>query len=89
MTRTAAADAVLPACPPTAAAYPAGGTAVTPAGSVRLPALPDRARPPLVRPCPGLPYPPRSGRAGPPHRHLHVGTAVMLAGWPADPGRGI
>ena len=89
MTRTAAADAVLPACSLAAATCPAAGTAVAPAGSAAGPDRPGRAHPSLVRPSPGPPYPPGSEHAGPLHRRPPVGNAVTLAGWPADPGRDV
>jgi len=77
MTRTAAADAVVPARPRAAAACPvAAGTAIASPGSESRPGRPGRARPPLVR----------HGR-GRPRRHPLAGNAAMLAGWPADPGR--
>ena len=77
MTRTAAADAVVPACPRASVACPvAAGTAIASTGSASWPDRPGRARPPLVR-----------HRPGPPHRHPLAGNAATLAGWPADPGR--
>jgi len=96
MTRTAAADAVLPACPRAAAVIecrraaavrPAAGTAIAPAGLAGRPDWPGHAHPLLVSPSPGPPYPPGSEHAGPLRRRPSVGNAVTLAGWPADPGR--
>jgi hypothetical protein len=84
MTRTAAADAVLPACSLAAAACRRAG-AVGPAAGMAIASARS-----LVRPCPGSPHPPRSGCTGPVRRpHTPVGNAAMLAGWPADPGRDV
>jgi hypothetical protein len=83
MTRTAAADAVLPACSLAAAACRRAG-AVGPAAGMAIASARS-----LVRPCPGSPHPPRSGCTGPVRRRTPVGNAVMLAGWPADPGRDV
>ena len=91
MTRTAAADAVMSACPRTAAACPsAGGTAIActgPGPSTRRPGRPGRARPPFLRHLPGAQQRELS-HVRPLHRPPVPGNAAAtFAGWPADPGR--
>jgi hypothetical protein len=92
MTRTAAADAVMSACPRTAAACPAAiGTAIACTGrAAKRPRTrrPGRARLPFLCHLPGAPQPgPRPAR--PLHRSPVLGNAAPPDGWPADPGRGL
>ena len=98
MTRTAAADAVVPGCPRAAAARPvnicpvAAGTAV--AFTVPGPGNPAIRRPghagsPLLRHLPGAPRRPEARQARPLGRLPSPGNAVTPAGWPADPGRDV
>jgi len=93
MTRTVAADAVMPACLGVAAACPDAASAVSAAIAI---AGPDPA---ARRPWPRRPTatPPSTRRAAsaeprlmrPLHRHSVPSSAVTLAGWPADPGRDV
>jgi hypothetical protein len=95
MTRTAAADAVVSACPRTVASCPpAVGTAIACTGpaakrpSFRRPGRPGRARLPFLCHLPGAPQPgPRPAR--PLHRSPVPGNAAPPDGWPADPGRDV
>ena len=93
MTRTAAADAVMPACPRTAAACPlAVGTAIAltgPGPAARRPGRPGRVRLPFLRHRPGAPHQPELRYVRPLHRPPTAGAAATFAGWPADPGRDI
>jgi hypothetical protein len=95
MTRTAAADAVVPACPRaavavTAARPVAAGTAVAFTGpGPRTTRRPGRARTPLLRHLSGAPHQPELGHARPLGRLPFPGNAVTPAGWPADPGRDV
>jgi hypothetical protein len=93
MTRTAAADAVMSACPRTAAPCPsAAGTAIASIGLApkgRGTPRPGRARPPFLRHLPGPPYRPELSRVRLLHRPPSPGDAATFAGWPADPGRDI
>jgi hypothetical protein len=84
MTRTATADAVLPVCSYAAAACRRAAAAARPAAGIAIASARS-----LVRPCPGSPHPPRSGCTGLLRRRAPEGNAVMLAGWPADPGRDV
>jgi hypothetical protein len=88
MTRTAAADAVMSACPHAAAACPvAAGTAIAFTGSGPRTSPPGRARPPFPRHLTGAPRRPELRHMRPLHRHPDLGNAATFAGWPADPGR--
>ena len=91
MTRTVAADVVMPARLPTAPTCPdAAGAAVALGGpdhAIRRPGGPGRVRPPLPRHLPGASHRPEPRLMRPPQRHLVPPNAVTLAGWPADPGR--
>jgi hypothetical protein len=93
MTRTAAADAVMPVCPRAAVACPVAAgpaiavTAIVITGPVRRPGRPGRARPPFLRHRPGAPHQPEPRLVRPFGRLPFPGNAVTLAGWPADPGR--
>jgi hypothetical protein len=97
MTRTVAADAVMPACPRAAVAATtrpvAAGTAIAFTGPVpktprtRRPGRPDGARTPLLCHLAGAPYQPELRHARPLGRLPVPGNAVTPAGWPADPGR--
>jgi hypothetical protein len=93
MTRPAADDAVLPACPRTAAAFPpaAGTVAVRtgPGPRTRRPGRPCRVRPPFRRHRPGAPHQPELRYVRPLHRPRPPRNAASFAGWPADPGRDI
>jgi hypothetical protein len=93
MTRTVAADAVMPARLPTAPTCPdATGAAVALAGpdpAIRRPSGPGRVRPPLLRHLPGASNRPEPRRRRPPQRHPVPPNAVTPAGWPADPGRDV
>jgi hypothetical protein len=97
MTRTAAADAVVPACPHAAAAVTAArpvaaGTVIAFTGPdlrIGWPDQPDRARAPLLCHLPGAPHQPELRRARPLGRLPVPGNAVTPAGWPADPGRDV
>jgi hypothetical protein len=93
MTRTVAADAVMPARPRVAAACPdAAGAAIAIAGPdpvARRPGGLRRVGPLLLRHLPGVPHRPEPGLMRPPHRHSIPPSAVTLAGWPADPGRDV
>ena len=90
MTRTAAADAVMSACPHAAAACPvAAGTAIAFTGPDARACRPGRTRPPFLRHPPGAPRQPELWYVRPHHRHPSPGYAATLAGWPADPGRDI
>ena len=93
MTRTVAADAVMPARPRAAAACPdAAGAAVTFAGpdsATRRASGPGRVCPPLLRHLPGAPHRPEPRLMRPLYRQLVSPNAVTLAGWPADPGRDV
>ena len=92
MTRTAAADAVMPACPRSAAACPsAAGTVVAFAGlAPRRPATrrPGRACLPFLRLLSGAPHQLELRHVRPLHRRPPaLGNTATFAGWPADPGR--
>jgi hypothetical protein len=97
MTRTAAADAVMPACPLAAFAVTtipvAAGTAIAFTGPApqtprtRRPGRPGGARTPLLCHLPGAPYQPELRHARPLGRLPGPGNAVTPAGWPPDPGR--
>ena len=89
MTRTAAADAVVPACSRTAAACPSAGTAIASTGSGPRTRRAGRARPSFLRHLPGLPHQPELSRVRSLHRPPSAGNAATFAGWPADPGRDI
>ena len=94
MTRTVAADAVMPARPRAAAACPdAAGAAVTFAGpdsATRRASGPGRVCPLLLRHLPGAPpHRPEPRLMRPFHRNLVLPSAATLAGWPADPGRDV
>jgi hypothetical protein len=93
MTRTAAWDAVMPACSRTAAVCPpAFGTAIArtgPGPRTRRPRRPGRARLPLLRHRPGAPHQPELCYVRLLHRLPTTGNAAKFAGWPADPGRDI
>jgi hypothetical protein len=97
MTRPAAGDAVLPACPRTAAAFPpaagtAAGTAAArtgPGPRTRRPGRPCRVRLPFLRHRPGAPHQPELRYVRPLHRPRPPRNAASFAGWPADPGRDI
>jgi hypothetical protein len=90
MTRTAAADAVVPCCPRTAAACPpAAGSAAAltaPGPRSRRPGRTGRASLPFLRHRPGAPHQPELRYVRPLHRSPLPGNAATLAGWPADPG---
>jgi hypothetical protein len=102
MTWTAAADAVVPACPRAAAACPASPhiAAARPAAA-RAGVLCTATA--VTGPTPGRPGTAQraaSELAGalrqrkvmyvlPLHRHLLRGDAATLAGWPSDPGRDV
>ena len=93
MTRTVAADAVMPARLRAPLACPdAAGAAIAFAGSdpaaQRL-GGPGRAGPPLFRHLPGGPHRPEPSLTRPFRRPLVPPGAVTLAGWPADPGRDV
>jgi hypothetical protein len=99
MTRTAADDAVMPACLRAAAARPVNScpatagpaiavTAIAITGPVRRPSRLGPARPPFLRHRPGAPHQPEPRPVRPFRRRFPFpGNAVTLAGWPADPGR--
>ena len=93
MTRTAAADAVMPCCPRAAAACPvAAGTAIActgPGPRIRRPGRPERTGSPLLCHLPGVPHQPELRPARPLGRLPLRGNAVTPAGWPADPGRDV
>jgi len=90
MTRTAAADAVMSACPHVAAACPvAAGTAIACTGPGLAARRLGRVRPPFLRHLPGAPHPPELRYVRPHHRRPFPGNAATFAGWPADPGRDI
>jgi len=90
MTRTAAADAVVSACPHAAAACPvAAGTAIAFTGPDPRARRPGRARPLFLRHPPGAPHQPELRYVRLHHRHPSPGNAATLAGWPADPGRDV
>ena len=90
MTRTVAADAVMPACPRSAAACPSAvGIAIArtgPAPRSYRTRRPGRVRPPFLRHRPGAPQA-EPTPARPLHRLPVTGKAGLFAGWPADPGR--
>jgi len=89
MTRTVAADAVMPACRHAAAARPAEAfTAIACTGPASRPGPPGRPRLPLPRHPPGAAgeRKPRYVRPLGRHRRRDVAT---LAGWSSDPGRDI
>jgi hypothetical protein len=94
MTRTAAADAVVPGCPHAAAACPAAAgdaIAFTVPGPgnpvIRRPGRPGQAGSPLLRHLPGVLRQPDDTQARPLGRLSLPGNAVTPARWPADPGR--
>ena len=90
MTRTAAADAVMPACSRNAAACPlAVGPAIVFIGPGPATRRPGRARLPFLRHRPGAPHQPELRYVRPLHRPPTAGAAATFAGWPADPGRDI
>ena len=90
MTRTAAADAVMSACPHAAAACPvAAGTAIAFTGPGPRIRPPGCARPPFPRHRPDAPRQPELPHVRSLHRHPDPGNAASFAGWPADPGRDI
>jgi hypothetical protein len=99
MTRTVAADAVMPACPRAAVAVitrpVAAGTAIAFTGPVpktprtRRSGRPGGARTPLLCHLPGVLYQPELRHARQLGRLPVPGNAVTPAGWPADPGRDV
>ena len=90
MTRTAAADAVMSACPHAAAPCPvAAGTAIAFTGPGPSARRPGRVRPLFLRHPPGAPHRPELRYVRLHHRHPSPGNAAIFAGWPADPGRDI
>jgi hypothetical protein len=100
MTWTAAADAVMSACPPAVAARPGLACVRVPAhdpgfvpATARRPAShsrrPDHARPPVLHDPVGAPQRRKPGYVRLLHRHPLRGGVATLAGWPSDPGRDV